>query len=139
MNAGRLLQAVCPCKHFRKDCVPVLRRTATRCAAPGTRSTLFRRDPRQFAGRCHLAAQPFRSDVETVRPNRRAEFQEHAGKIGLVTQRFEHGPGFVHHSRKVVHAFAAVAEAKAQAKTAELFETGYLSQHRGLRSVRAEA
>jgi hypothetical protein len=87
---------------------------------------LLSRDRRQLAGCCHLAAQPFRRDVEAVRPGRRAEFEEHAGEIGLIPQRFEHRAGLIGHGTKVVHAFAAAVEADAEAKTAEPFESYHL-------------
>src|SRR6266851_2609209 len=61
------------------------------------RSGLLRCNTRELAGRGHFAAQPFRRNVEAVRPGRRTEFEKHARKIRLVPQGFEHGTGVVDH------------------------------------------
>jgi hypothetical protein len=86
-------------------------------------------DPPEPIGRFHLAAQPFRRDVEAVRPGQRTEFEKHARKISLVPQWFERGARLLDHRGEIVHGFAAVVEPNAQPKTPELFKAGHFSQH----------
>ena len=76
----------------------------------------------------HLTTQPFGRDVKSIRPGRSAEFKEYAAEIGFIPQRLQHGTGLVDDAAEIVDAFAAVAKANMQPKTAEQFETCYLRQ-----------
>src|SRR5258706_11043255 len=98
-----------------------------------TRVMLSRRIPRKSAGCLDLAAKPARRDIETIRPGRRALFEEHAREVSGIAQRLDHRSALGDDGGKIVLARHPVAECRAQAMSAEAFDFCNFNHRRGLR------
>lgn len=91
----------------------------------------------ELAGGRHFAMEPFRRNIEAVRPSRRTEFEKNTFEIFDVPQRLDHRARLIHQSGEIVFTDAVVGEAETQAVVSQPINLRNLDHRRALECVRA--